>query len=385
MMSAALNTPQILRGHVQHYAWGGRHLIPALLQQPGGDQPWAELWFGSHEQGPTRVPGLQTTLRQLLADQPLPYLLKVLEVAECLSIQVHPDRQQAIEGFAREEAAGIPREAAERNYRDANHKPEVMVALTHCHLLYGFSEPSRILARLAPYPSLASLAHLLRRTGLETLYRRVLQLSLAERDTLLGPLLAQVIPAYEQDFWDQESHEFWLAKAAQQQGGRECRDPGLLLMLLMELLEVAPGEAIFQPARLPHAYLHGCNLELMANSDNVLRAGLTGKHVDSQALLEVVDITVRPPLRIQQLQLEAGCTSYPLPSAEFHLFHLHGQQSQWLPVHTGHGLLLNLGDAIHLAWPGGEIRCARGEALLIPPDCRCRLDGSGERHLYFAC
>ena len=120
-------------------------------------------------------------------------------------------------------------------------------------------------------------------------------------------------------------------------------------------------------------------------TSNVLRAGLTGKHVDSQALLEVVDIAVRPPLRIQPLQLEAGCTSYPLPSAEFHLFHLHGQQSQWLPVHTGPGLLLNLGDVIHLSWPGGEIRCARGEALLIPPDCRCRLDGSGERNLYFAC
>lgn len=313
------------------YAWGSNEALPAMLGvHPTGD-PQAELWLGAHPDDPADLakatPGPRTLIDLIESDPeqygvnggPLPFLLKVLAIGAPLSLQVHPDLAQAREGFAREEAAGVPRDARHRNYGDDNHKPELLVALTEVRALSGFrpiDEAARDLALLASAARSAgddagarafeaSAARLrgadadaLRRGFIEWVFSGDLEVARA-----LDALQAQsgcdcATPSCDcaplsfcgsvgdrRIFLEDEARAASLAEILAHHPG----DPGALVSLLLNHVVLQPGESIYLPARHLHAYMAGVGVEIMASSDNVLRAGLTSKHVDIPELLRVLD------------------------------------------------------------------------------------------------
>ena len=281
---------------VQHYSWGSRTLIPALLGLPApAPDPWAELWVGAHRGGPSRLPDGRT-----LADvEPdLPYLLKLLSAVEPLSLQAHPDEEQAVAGYAREEAAGIPFEAPERTYKDAHAKPEMLVALTPFSALCGFRDPKDALrlTRALDCPALEPLAQALDQADPETALRDAFTLGMtvaADRRTQLVVAAAGAAAGRAADPGTDVADGLayaWLARLALLHLG----DLGALAPLLLRTVTLEPGEALALPPRTLHAYLAGGAIEIMGSSDNVLRGGLTPKHVDVDALLGVVDFHASP-------------------------------------------------------------------------------------------
>lgn len=286
-----------LSGFVQHYDWGGKDFIPAFigLQNEEG-MPFAELWFGVHPKGPSGVLGqdedlaayldkhpelLGTEVRKSYADK-LPFLLKILDVSDMLSIQAHPNRKEAEIGFATEEKAGIPINAGNRVFRDPNPKPEMMLALTDFWLLHGFKSLQSIRETLGSVPEFEVL--LADAKDIRSLYSVLMRLPQSEVNAILVPLQDRLLSGA---YADKHSPEFW-AKKAMHTFRRENgdMDRGIFSIFMMNIVHLKPGEAIFQGAGILHAYLEGVNVELMANSDNVFRGGLTSKHIDVQALLD---------------------------------------------------------------------------------------------------
>lgn len=338
-----MNTgPSLLRlnNPIRPYAWGSRHALTDLLGIPNpSEQPQAELWMGAHEVAPSTVawPAEGTSLREAVVREPdrllgrevsdrfaaqLPFLFKVLAVDAPLSLQSHPSMEQARMGFVAEEALGIARDSSRRNYKDALHKPELVCALTRFEALVGFRSPveTAALLRAVQLPELEKVAvELERAPSAETvlaLLRRWLELP-AEP---LRPLVASVAEgcrglAQSGGAWAREAA--WIERLATSYPG----DRGVLAALLLELLALEPGQAVFVPAGRLHAYLGGCALEVMANSDNVLRGGLTPKHVDVPELLRVLAPQLgAPPLAT--LDEEEAESRYRSPAEEFELSRL---------------------------------------------------------------
>jgi mannose-6-phosphate isomerase len=281
-------------GVVRDYAWGSRTAIQRLAGLPEDGRPIAELWFGAHPDGPSGVPEHGASLDALIAGDPdamlgpnavsqfgprLPFLLKLLAADRALSIQVHPNRAQAMAGFAAEDAAGIPRDAPGRNYRDPNHKPELLCALTPFEALCGFrpvADTLMLLDALA-LPELGFLARRLR--GPDPLRAAFIELlDLDDPGALVAAVARRATP-------DGPLRPVWLA--VQDFPG----DVGVLLTLLLNHVRLEPGEAIYLGAGTVHCYLRGLGVEIMANSDNVLRCGLTPKHVDVAELVRITDLT----------------------------------------------------------------------------------------------
>lgn len=288
-----------LDGKVQHYAWGGFTYIPALLGLPPAEQPSAEYWMGAHQSAPSKIDG--QLLNEYIAAQPeevlgkaaaarfgqLPYLFKILDVKDMLSIQVHPTKAEAEKGFARENAAGIPLNASNRNYKDDNHKPEIMVALSEFWLLHGFLPENKLKEVLHTVPEFKALAPVFEQEGYFGLYKKVMEMPQDEVNTVLRPLAERVLPAYEAGQLEKKDPAFWAGRAiANDPEGMKRLDRGIFSIYFFNIVYAAPGEAVFQDAGIPHAYLEGQNAELMANSDNVLRGGLTPKHIDVEELLQ---------------------------------------------------------------------------------------------------
>jgi mannose-6-phosphate isomerase len=290
-----------LKGTVQHYDWGGTEFIPALLgiSNPA-KKPFAEYWLGAHPSAPSQVvkndgqeEGLDTfiavdptkILGKKIADQfgSLPYLMKVLDVRNMLSIQVHPTKPEAEKGFARENEAGIDSAAPNRNYKDENHKPEVMVALSDFWLLHGFRPHAAMLEILDRVGELNALTPVFENRGYAGLYKYIMELPQAGVEKLLYPLSQRTISMYQAGKLNKDNPDFWAARAME---SGNMSDRGIFSIYFFNLLHLHPGEVIFQDAGIPHAYLEGQNVELMANSDNVLRGGLTKKHVDVPELLK---------------------------------------------------------------------------------------------------
>lgn len=324
----------LLHGNAQHYAWGGYDYIPQLLGQAATEQPVAELWFGDHHQAPAQIEiaaGQRQALNDWLADNAeqvlsaqsiarfgrcLPFLLKILDVRLPLSIQLHPNKQQAEQGFAVENAQGIALSDPKRNYKDDNHKPESMIALSPFWLLHGFAEETLIIERLTARPSLVPLAKWIRDMGLEAAYARIMQASQEELSVWLAPLLAQEAPKQVSD-----NPDYWLHYTVQAMNiSPQALDAGLLCFYLFNIVQLQTGEGIFQAAQLPHAYLCGQNVELMAASDNVLRAGLTPKHMDLAELLRIIDAKPITPQKIPAPN--QTFYHYPAPVEDYTLYHL---------------------------------------------------------------
>ncbi|TCZ71367.1 mannose-6-phosphate isomerase, class I [Flaviaesturariibacter aridisoli] len=379
-----------ITGIVQHYAWGGRVFLPRLLGEVPGDKPWAEYWLGVHPACPATVhtsAGAQP-LDRFIADEPefylghavrerfggLPFLLKVLDVAQMLSIQVHPDAEQARAGFAREAAAGIPADAPQRNYKDAQHKPEIMMGLSEFWLLHGFRDEASLGAMFAETPELAELQSWFG-GDYRRLYERVLRLPQAEVNRLLQPLVDRILPEYRAGALSKFSPDFWAARAVETFCPQGDLDPGLFSIYLFNLLRLNAGDGIFQDAGVPHAYLEGQCVEVMANSDNVLRAGLTPKHRDVPELLRLVRFEPTEP-RI--LRRSAGtCGDYAAPVKEFALEHCRlrsgdrhfvcADTPSILLVLEGNGSAFE-GSAKHVLRPGSAFFLASEGVLQLQAD-----------------
>lgn len=290
-----------LKGKVQHYAWGGKDFIPALLSVSNkDDRPYAEYWMGVHPSAPASIelngesidlPSLiQTSIEKYLGPEvlknfnDLPFLLKILDVKEMLSIQVHPSKEEAVKGFERENQLGIDINSPNRNYKDANHKPEMMLALSEFWLLHGFQTQEKLERTLSLVPEFTELGAIFKQKGYRELYQHVMEMDQEEVDAFISPLAARILPAYEKQELPKSSPDFWAARAMKTYPGKF--DRGIFSIYFFNLVNLKKGEAIFQGAGLPHAYLEGQNVELMSNSDNVLRGGLTPKYVDVDELMK---------------------------------------------------------------------------------------------------
>lgn len=367
-----------LQGKIQHYAWGGKVFIPSFLGISNAeDRPFAEFWMGVHpsapsivatENGPQSLPVLISSAPEKFLGQhtlsrfsELPYLLKILDVREMLSIQVHPSKDEAKKGFERENKEGVPLSAPHRNYKDANHKPEMMVALSDFWLLHGFKKEDALLDTLSTVPELASLKPIFEQSGYRGLYQTVMELEQSQVDALLAPLAARIIPAYEQDQLPKSSPDFWAARAIKTYSG--YYDRGIFSIYFFNLVNLKKGEAIFQGAGLPHAYLEGQNVELMSNSDNVLRGGLTPKHVDVEELMKHTLFEAIIPQKMTAV-VNGPEQTFACPVPDFSMKWVELEEAQkYVCVSTTPEILLVLDG-------GGTIankKVAQGEAFFLSP------------------
>jgi len=322
---------QRVNGSIQHYDWGDSTAIAHLLGHEPDGRPEAELWFGTHRGAPSKL----IDGRPLTAEVgELPYLLKVLAAARPLSLQVHPSAEQAAAGFARENAAGIPLDAPQRTYRDPYHKPEIMCALTRFEAMCGIAplaQTERLLAELGPAGT--PLRTILGHGGVDG----VIAMLLHDRPALTALLTAA---AHHGD-----PRCRWLIKLSQQYPG----DASAALVLLMNYVDLQPGEAIFLGAGNLHAYLHGTGVEVMANSDNVVRCGLTSKHVDVDEVLRVVDSTPLDDPVIRPVPTPDGGARYDVPVADFRVSRYDIDGSVGFVAHGAELLLCTDGETVEVA------------------------------------
>ncbi|MBN9213872.1 MAG: mannose-6-phosphate isomerase, class I [Microbacterium sp. SCN 70-200] len=313
MLIAITNTPR-------DYSWGSVDLIAGLEGRTPTGAPEAEIWYGDHPGSPSRVVGTETTLDAALtsaAEPALPFLMKLLAAGSSLSIQAHPTKAQAVAGFAREEQSGLPRDAGDRLYRDDNHKPEIIVALSDpFRALVGLrpvAATRRLLARLAGGPAIAHLDGLLADADEEHGLRAALEWALSQAtDADVAELTAALGASDDAEFAPEITA---LRAAASDFPG----DRGLYVALLMNLVTLRPGDALFAPAGVLHAYQSGLGVELMAASDNVLRGGLTPKHVDVPELLAVLDATAGPAPLVIPREVAPGVVEYAVAVPDFAL------------------------------------------------------------------
>jgi mannose-6-phosphate isomerase len=373
----------LLRNEIRPYAWGSVTALPEFLGTDPTGQPAAELWMGAHPGAPSRLADAAGTLAGLVAAEPertlgravarrfdktLPFMLKVLAVERPLSLQAHPDTAQAAAGYAEEEARGVPLGAAERNYKDPNHKPEQICALTTFTGMCGFRpvrESAALLAELDA-PSMSGYAErLVAEGGLRELVTAVLTMP----DAAIADLLADAIPAFErvaaQDGPWQDAAS-WLGALAREYP----RDRGVVVAMLMNLVHLTPGESMFLSAGVPHVYLSGTAVEILASSDNVLRCGLTNKHVDVPELMRVLRVeqtpaAVRPPEPVQP-----GVEKYPSGVADFALYRIRPvDEGTELPAGAPRIVLCAAGH-VELRDADGTVLVAlgRGGSAFVPAD-----------------
>lgn len=392
-----------LENVLRDYAWGSTTAIAGLLGRPPSGRPEAELWIGAHPDSPSvaHVPedGTDSPLDALISRDPehflgvdsvarfgprLPFLAKVLAAEEPLSLQVHPSLEQARAGFARENDAGLPADAPNRNYRDDNHKPEMILALTRFEALCGFrpvAETRRIVAHVAEsfaaagIPAPVVLAGLLEDLSggseagesggadgdaLQRAFRRLMTgdgvaeaaaqvVSLLNSGAALDPFRAELSTVVDLD-------------------RKYPGDPGVLVSLLLNRISLHPGEAVYLPAGNVHAYLHGLGVEVMASSDNVLRGGLTPKFVDVPELLRTIDFK---PVAVPMLQAERTVLDQELyrpPFQEFQLQRIElGPDGGPVPLaQSGAAVVIVVSGSVYLDSPKGDLELGRGASAFLP-------------------
>ncbi|WP_346238143.1 mannose-6-phosphate isomerase, class I [Niabella insulamsoli] len=325
-----------LTGSIKHYDWGGTAYLPSLLQIENPNmKPFAEYWLGVHPQAQcelTLARGKQVLLRDYITEHlkealgdrvfksfgNMPYLLKVLDVKDMLSIQVHPSKKEAAIDFENENKAGIAMDAPHRNYKDANHKPELMVAMGEFYLLHGFKPEEELLATLEKVKELKVFRSVFKKKGYAGLYKLAMEMPQEEVNELLQPLLARIIPKYQHHELSREEEDFWAARAALTFSRPGIIDRGIFSVYFFNLLHLTKGQAIFQDAGVPHAYLEGQNVEIMASSDNVLRGGLTTKHIDTVELLKHTQCEATHPKIIKAAKNKTA-QDYKAPVKDFAL------------------------------------------------------------------
>ncbi len=376
MLLPLSNTPR-------DYAWGSTTLIAGLEGREPDGRPEAEVWYGDHPGCPARVDdGTGRTLDVALADAgapALPYLLKVLATSMSLSIQAHPSRAEAAEGYAREEAAGIPRDAADRTYRDENHKPEILVALSDVfRALVGLrplAQTRRLVGALGDGQGPTALAARLGGADEAAALREALGWILSgEAQAEVDEIVDALRTATSDEFTAELAV---LRRIAAQFPG----DPGVVVALLMNLVELRRGEALFAPAGVLHAYQDGLGVELMAASDNVLRGGLTPKHVDVDELMRIVDTTPGPAPRVAPRPVDgADLFDAGVPDFALRRTAIVAGESRRVAL-TGPTILLVTAGSITVSAGTASITVAPGGAAFATGEDAVEITGSGELFL----
>ena len=391
-----------LTGKVQHYAWGGYHFIPELLHfENTENKPCAEYWLGAHPSAPStlQIEGEQKSLYELIQEFPtqilsssiqkqfgeIPYLYKVLDVNDMLSIQVHPTKEEAIKGFEKEESAGIPINAPHRNYKDKNHKPEVMIALSEFWLLHGFLNLDEIERRLIDIKEFNVLLHIYKREGLKSLYQFLMEMTQEEVDSILVSLVKREMRKKQHGDINKSHPGWWVSKLFNEGDAIKNVDRGVFSIYLFNIVCLQKGEGIFQSAGVPHAYLEGQNIELMANSDNVLRGGLTPKHIDVPELLKHTLFEPVVP-KILKGTVRAGVeTLYECPVEDFDISKIN--------LNVGNAYkALSASPEIFIVMDGGAVvnghgvnfSVKRGDSFIVFPNENYSISSSGNCELYKA-
>jgi mannose-6-phosphate isomerase len=349
-----------LTGTVKHYDWGGFSFIPSLLKTGNPDKkPFAEYWLGVHPLGISQVQFPDGTIQALTEyTGDLPFLLKVLDVNDMLSIQVHPSKSSAEEEFARENSEGIPIDSPRRNYKDGNHKPEMLVALSDFYLLHGFKTVKMLNAILQVVPELSSFLPVFASNNYTNLYRIAMTMPQDQVNQILRPLIDRIVPLYNENKLGKDSEDFWAARAALSFSKNKNIDRGIFSIYFFNLVHLKKGEAIFQGAGLPHAYLEGQNVELMSNSDNVLRGGLTTKHIDVDELLKHVKCEPTVPAILEGKEITASTRLFKPPVKDFQLSVSKLAKDETLP------LTANATEIILLT--EGELEISEGPVIMKP-------------------
>jgi mannose-6-phosphate isomerase len=390
--------PKLMVNPVRPYAWGSRHFIAALQQRPvPAAEPEAELWLGAHPAAPSSIvvdapadrretPSPSAVdlraLDRCIAESPvdtlgvdvagrfggeLPFLMKILAAAQPLSLQAHPDRAQAFQGFEAETAAGTPLEAPERSYKDRRHKPELLVALTPFAALCGFrpvAATGRLLAELGveallPYQRLLEAEP--PAVALEAVFRALLGLPRSEQQALTDAVCRAASRAPSGPF---DGELAWVRRLADLYPG----DVGVTGALFLNLVQLAPDEAIFLPAGNLHAYLEGAGVEIMASSDNVLRGGLTPKPINVPELLRILKFDEAEALPLVPTPARDGEWVYPTPAEEFELsrIELEGAGGRRERVPRGPEVLLVSAGRVALGWGSGTLDLGPGSSAFVP-------------------
>lgn len=374
-----------LSNPLKHYAWGSPDYIPRLLgTEPDPELPVAEMWMGAHPAGASKLFAVEgeISLRELIARDPdrflghgakiasgeLPFLLKVLAVRQPLSLQAHPSGIQARLGFERENSLGLPLDSPRRNYRDPRPKPELICALGEFQALCGFR----------PYPQ---IAHNLHRAGLDAclnsyapfakhMSRNWFQRLALELLSLRGDQLKQALEALKASLGRDAGLDPSTAETCRNLLNHHPGDPGVLAPLYLNLVTLSPGEALFLEAGVPHAYLHGAGIEIMGNSDNVLRGGLTPKHVDVEELARILDFEPYAGETITPSADGPFSSTYETSAREFELrkISLGGDWGMGYDDWQG-PLIVFCGEGSTLVESGGEsLELKKGEAAFVTAD-----------------
>jgi mannose-6-phosphate isomerase len=369
-----------LKNTIQEYQWGSITMIPRLLGHPEDPhRRQAELWIGAHPKAPsvTEINGKTVSLIELTDDDPvyilgnetvrrfggrLPFLLKVLAAESPLSIQVHPDLAAAKEGYGRENRAGLHPESAERNYRDANHKPETICALTTFSALNGFRPLSEMGTLLGTVTGnlLRDELRLLESGDLKAFYGAIMMMNETRKKTLFNESMKRL-----ESLKTADKAFDWCLKL----GGHYPGDTGFLAPLMLNLVTLEPGQALNLPAGRLHSYLHGLGIEIMANSDNVIRGGLTAKHMDIPELLKIVafrseTISIQNPATAPE-----GERLFSTRAGEFTLSEIRLERDKKWSSATGRSaeILLCLEGSSAIGFHSGASHpLRRGESVLIP-------------------
>ena len=380
---------EAITGKIQPYAWGSTTAIPEFLGVEASGEPQAELWLGAHSSAPSDIEGVP--LDRAIADEPvtylgqrsidrfgprLPFLTKVLAAEQPLSLQAHPSREQAEAGFEAENAAGVEMDAPNRTYRDSWPKPEMMCALGDFEALCGFRDPLETYELFAALEidQVLDVVDPLRAggaTGVEQAFTQLLFSSHPE-------MLVGVVTSLCRQLVGRDDALGAFARTAVEIGRYHPGDPGVLAALMMNRLALRRFDAMFLPAGNLHAYLHGTGVEVMANSDNVLRGGLTPKHIDVDALLSTLDFTPGVPALVPMEDLSAGVIHYDTPAPEFSVWRLEpGDAELSLPA-GGTGRILLVVEGMVVLAGSRELKLGQGEsAFLTADESEVTLGGDG--------
>ena len=393
---------------IQNYDWGNPEFIPEHFGYDNtARRPYAEVWMGAHPELPALVQldepvslrtlidaAAETLLGTACAEKfgELPFLFKVLSAAQPLSIQVHPNRIQAAAGFARENAAGIPIDAAHRNYKDGNHKVEMAVAITDMYALAGLRPVSEIAANLQAFAASAKFPDDLPAadsspSAVRELFTAFMSLPQPVVNDILNPVIATLDK--KRDTFSRDDWQYWLLRADAVFAQNDDRDRGLFAIPFLQLIHLQPLQALYMPPGITHTYLEGTAVEIMANSNNVLRSGLTPKHIDADELARVIDFAADDPTILAAVA--AGDWSvYETSADEFQLSHrpLTGGETVSHTAATSAEILLVLTTDAHTevtADCGARNFSRHGStAVFLPVNAACAITTSADARLFRA-